>query len=67
MSDIVISLISVCGSLLGSLLGIITSAKLTNYRLSELEKKVDKHNNFAEKIPLLQQKIDFIEKEFENE
>ena len=35
----------------------MTSAKLTNYRIRELEKKVDKHNNFAERIPVLEQSI----------
>ena len=33
------------------------SSKLTNFRLEQLEKKVDKHNGFAEKIPLLEEKL----------
>ena len=36
---------------------IVTSAKLTNYRLQQLEKKVDKHNQFAERLPVLEEKI----------
>ena len=35
----------------------MTSAKLTNYRIQQLEKKVDKHNNFAERIPVIEQQI----------
>ena len=52
MKDIIVALIALVGTLGGSLSGI-----LTNYRLHELEKKVDKHNNFAEKIPLIQEQL----------
>lgn len=58
MTDtIIVSLIAFAGTLLGTFGGIITSAKLTNYRLEQLEKKVEKHNNFAERIPVLEEKI----------
>ena len=36
------------GSLIGTFAGIITSSKLTDYRLKELEKKQDKHNQVIE-------------------
>lgn len=69
MSDVVIvGILSLMGTLSGSLFGIITSAKLTNFRLEQLEKKVDKHNNFAERIPLIENELIHIKKEvFENE
>lgn len=51
---IIISLISLIGTLAGSLGGILVASKLTNYRLEQLEKKVDKHNQFAERIPVLE-------------
>lgn len=54
---IIVALISCLGTVLGSMLGILTSAKLTNYRIQQLEEKVDKHNGFAEKIPLIEEKI----------
>ena len=58
MSDtIIVALISLIGTLTGTFGGILVSAKLTNYRLEQLEKKVDKHNNFAERIPVLEEKI----------
>ena len=31
---------------------------MTSYRIEQLEKKVDKHNNFAERIPVLEEKIE---------
>lgn len=50
MSDtVIIALISLGGTLFGSFAGIVTSGKLTNYRLSELEKRVDKLSSLVEK------------------
>lgn len=57
MSEIIISIISFAGTLFGTFGGILTSAKLTNYRLKELEKKVEKHNNFATRIPVIEEQI----------
>lgn len=58
MTDtIAVALVSLVGTLVGTFGGIITASKLTNYRIEQLEKKVDKHNNFAEKIPLIQNDI----------
>ena len=58
MSDeIIVALLALVGTLLGTFGGIVTSSKLTNYRLSQLEKKVDKHNGFGEKIPVLEEKL----------
>ncbi|MDE6834530.1 MAG: hypothetical protein K2J39_09855 [Ruminococcus sp.] len=59
-STVVVAMISLVGTLAGSLSGILVSSKLTNYRIEQLEKKVDKHNNFAEKIPILSTKIDLL-------
>lgn len=56
-SEIVVALLSLSGTLLGSLGGILASSKLTNYRLSRLEEKVDRHNRFGERIPVLEERI----------
>ncbi len=64
-STIIVALISLVGTLAGSLGGILVSSKLTNYRIEQLEKKVDKHNNFAEKIPILTARIDMISERLE--
>ena len=42
-TEIVVALISLGGSAIGAFAGILASAKLTSYRLEQLEKKVDKH------------------------
>lgn len=56
-NTVLVAILSFAGTLAGSLFGVIASAKLTNYRIEQLEKKVDKHNNFAERIPVLEEKI----------
>jgi ABC-type lipoprotein release transport system permease subunit len=50
MTDIAIALIGFIGSFLGTLSGIIINSKLTNYRIEQLEKKVDKHNHVIERV-----------------
>lgn len=54
-SEIIVGLLSLLGTAVGSITGIITASKLTNYRISELEKKVDKHNTIIERFALLEQ------------
>ena len=55
--EIISAIISILGTLGGAFLGVVTSAKLTAYRIEQLEKKVDKHNGFAEVIPVIQSQI----------
>jgi hypothetical protein len=44
------ALLSLFGSLIGTFGGIITGTKLVNYRIEQLEKKVEKHNNAVERL-----------------
>ena len=41
---------SLIGSLIGTFGSIITGSKLMNYRIEQLEKKVEKHNNVVERM-----------------
>lgn len=56
-TELIVAGLSFIGTAFGTLGGILASAKLTNYRIQELEKKVDKHNNFAQRIPVLEEQI----------
>ena len=47
--NIAVALIAFGGTLVGTFGGIITSSRLTNYRIQQLEKKVDKHNTLVER------------------
>ena len=57
MNEIIVGLLSLVGTLVGTFGGIVASSKLTAYRIGQLEKKVDKHNNFAERIPVIEDRI----------
>lgn len=47
---VIVALLSLFGTLVGSLCGILAANKLTNYRIEQLEKKVEKHNNVIERV-----------------
>lgn len=53
-NDIIVGLLSLGGTLCGTFAGILTSTKLTNYRIEQLEKKVEKHNSVVERTALLE-------------
>lgn len=54
---IIVALISLVGTLGGTFGGILVTSKLTNYRLEQLEKKVEKHNNLIERTYQLEEDI----------
>ena len=47
---VLVAILALVGTLGGSLAGILTANKLTNYRIEELEKKVEKHNNLIDRV-----------------
>jgi len=56
MSDsIIMACISLAGTLMGTFGGIMTSNRLTGYRIEQLEKKVEQHNNMIERVYKLEQ------------
>lgn len=63
-TEIVVAILSLIGTAVGSLAGILTANKLMMYRIEQLEKKVEKHNNLIERtfkveegVALLDEKI----------
>ena len=58
---IIIALIGLVGSLIGSLIGILASSKLVQYRLEQLEKKVQAHNNLVDRMYSLEARVDLNE------
>lgn len=63
---IVVAILSLIGTLVGSFAGIITANKLTNYRIEQLEKKVEKHNNVIERVYLLEKNEAVMNEEIEH-
>jgi hypothetical protein len=51
-----VAVLSLVGTLVGSLGGILASSKLTTYRIQELEKKVEKHNSVIDRVYKLEQR-----------
>ena len=52
-------IIAICGCI-GSVIGSFGGFRLISYRVEQLEKKVDKHNNFAERLPVVEEQIKVI-------
>ncbi len=55
---VIVAILGFAGTLAGSLLGVLAAQKLTQYRLSQLEEKVNKHNNIIERTYRLEGRMD---------
>lgn len=56
-TEIIVALIALLGSAIGTFAGVVTSSRLTSYRIEQLEKKVDKHNTVVERTFLLEKEV----------
>ena len=54
------SIICAVVALLGTAIGSYSGLRLTSYRVEQLEKKVDKHHRFAERVPIMEEQIKVI-------
>jgi cell division protein FtsB len=64
---VLVAIISLCGTLIGTFSGIITTNRLTNYRIEQLEKKVEKHNNLIERVFRVEERCSKIETRLEEQ
>ena len=55
--EVMVALLSAAGTVIGSLIGILASNRLTTYRLEQLEAKVNKHNNLIERMNAVEQSV----------
>lgn len=62
IATIIVGLLSLLGTCIGSWSG----SKLMSYRIEQLEHKVDKHNNFAERMPVVEEQIKVINHRLED-
>lgn len=60
-SEIVVGVLSLLGTLAGTLGGIMASNKLTLYRIGQLEEKVNKHNNLIERMYKCEDRLNIVE------
>ena len=64
--SILVSILSLFGTLIGSLCGILTANKLTLYRIQQLEKKVEKHNGVIDRVYKLEKNEAVMQEEIEH-
>lgn len=67
-SEVLVAVISMAGSALGVIAGVIGSSKLTEYRLSnienkveELDKKIDAFTDISVKLAVIEQRLKDLE------
>ena len=60
-AEVITAAISLIGTLVGTLGGIALSSKLTNYRIEQLEKKVEKHNNLISRTYELEKEFSVLD------
>lgn len=60
-----VAVMSLVGTLIGTLGGIIASSRLTAWRLQKLEEKVDRHNSIMERTCILERDIARLQKDYD--
>lgn len=66
MSDaVIVAMVSLAGTLIGSFSGIMAANKLTTYRIEQLEKKVEAHNNLVSRMYDVEKHEAIIDEEIE--
>lgn len=58
---VLVAVIGLAGSGMGSALGILASSRLTQYRLEQLEKKVEVHNQVIDRVYKLEERTELQE------
>ena len=61
--EVLISLLTLLGSFLGTFGGILINTKMTTYRIEQLEKKVDKHNQVIDRVYKLEERDAVVDNE----
>lgn len=64
-TEIWVAILSLIGTLVGTLGGILVTNRLTTYRIEKLEQKVDKHNNLVERTYKLEGRMNAAEQGIE--
>lgn len=66
METIIVALITLAGTIGSGVLSAVISNNLIKYRVEQLEKKVDKHNNLIDRMYKAESDIKVINEEIEN-
>lgn len=60
---VIVAIISLTGTLFGSLAGVVASGKLTSFRIDSLEEQVKKHNNVIERVFKVEERTAVVEEQ----
>jgi len=63
--DILTAVLAFSGTLLGSVSGILAANRLSNYRIGQLEQKVDKHNCLIDRMYKVEGRLEEIDALYE--
>ena len=55
-NTILVAVLGCVGTIIGSGLGAVATASKTNFRLEQLERKVDKHNKLVERMAIVEER-----------
>lgn len=66
---IIVAILSLTGTAIGSVVSVLTANRLTNYKIDELKKTVEKHNSLIDRtyklerdVTLINEKLDVLDK-----
>ena len=61
MSDaIIVAVLSLVGTAIGSVVSVLTANRLTNYKIDELKKTVEKHNSLIDRTYRLEESVTLV-------
>lgn len=66
METIIVAIITLIGTIGSGILSAVISNNLIKFRVEQLEKKVDKHNNLIDRMYKAETNIKLIQEEVEN-
>ena len=65
-TEILVALIGLGGSAIGSLIGIFANSKLIDYRLGAIERKLDEHNTLVDRMYKAEKRLDVLDVKVED-
>lgn len=65
-TEIIVALLSLLGTAIGSLAGILAANKLVVYRIEQLEKKVEKHNTLIERTYKVEESVTLLDEKIKS-
>lgn len=59
---IIVALITACAAVIPSILSVLMNNKVLEQKIETLTREVREHNEFAKRVPVLEERVKYIEK-----